>query len=151
MLKKTITYEDYDGNSRTETFHFGLNKAELAKMEMSTTGGLTNMLNRIMEAQDGPAILKVYEEFIDKSYGEKSLDGKRFVKVDDAGVPLVKAFKETEAYSQLFLDVMTDADKAAEFMIGVLPNDMQDEVKKEFKKKVPEISLVEPTENIQNA
>lgn len=146
MLKKTITYEDYDGNSRTETFHFGLNKAELAKMEMSTTGGLTNMLNRIMEAQDGPAILKVYEEFIDKAYGEKSLDGKRFMKVDDNGIPLVKAFKETEAYSQLFLDVMTDADKAAEFMIGVLPNDMQGEVKKEFDKKIPELAVV-TTEN----
>ena len=125
MLKKTITYEDYDGNSRTETFHFGLNKAELAKMEMSTTGGLTEMINRIVAAQDAPAIISIFKELILKAYGVKSPDGKRFVKSKE----LATEFSQTEAYSQLFMELATNADEASKFVNGIVPSADKKEVK----------------------
>lgn len=119
MLKKTITYPDYNGVSRTEDFYFHLSKAESMEMEMSTTGGLSEMIRRIVAAQDTPAIIKIFKELILKAYGEKSPDGKRFIKSEE----ISKAFSETEAYSILFMELATDADAAAKFVNGILPND----------------------------
>lgn len=121
MLKKTITYKDYNDVERTEDFYFNLNKAELMEMEMSTTGGLAEMIQTIVQTQDAPAIIKVFKDLVLKAYGEKSADGKRFMKANDAGVPLSVAFSQTEAYSQLFMELATDADKASEFVNGIVP------------------------------
>lgn len=121
MLKKTITYKDYNDVERTEDFYFNLNKAELMEMEMSTTGGLAEMIQTIVQTQDAPAIIKVFKDLVLKAYGEKSADGKRFMKVNDAGVPLSVAFSQTEAYSQLFMELATDADKASEFVNSIVP------------------------------
>ena len=120
MLKKTITYTDYNGNERTEDFYFNLSKAEIMEMEMSTAGGLTEMIQKIVAAQDAPAIMKVFKELILKAYGEKSPDGKRFIKSDEIST----AFSQTEAYSQLFMELATDADAAAKFVNGIIPVDL---------------------------
>lgn len=125
MLKKTITYVDYNGSERTEDFYFNLNKAEVMEMEMSTTGGLTEMINRIVAAQDAPAIIAIFKKLILKAYGEKSPDGKRFIKSEG----LAEAFSQTEAYSQLFMELATNADKAAEFVNGIVPPAEKKEVK----------------------
>ena len=125
MLKKTITYNDYNGNERTEDFYFNLTKAEIMEMELGTTGGLAEMLTRIVAAQDAPAIIKMFKDIVLKAYGEKSADGKRFVKVNDAGVPLSIAFSQTEAYSQLFMELATDAEAAANFVNGIVPKDLE--------------------------
>lgn len=119
MLKKTITYNDYNGSERTEDFYFNLSKAESMEMEMSTTGGLSETIRRIVAAQDTPAIIKIFKELILKAYGEKSADGKRFVKSEE----ISKAFSETEAYSILFMELATDANEAAKFVNGIVPND----------------------------
>lgn len=124
MLKKTIKYSDYNGNEREEDFYFNLTKAEVMEMEMSTSGGLAEMIQNVVQAQDAPAIIKIFKDLILKAYGEKSLDGKRFMKVNDAGVPLSIAFSQTEAYSQLFMELATDADKAAEFVNGIIPQNI---------------------------
>ena len=118
MLKKTITYTDYNGSERTEDFYFNLTKAEIMEMEMSTTGGLTEMINRIVAAQDAPAIINVFKKLVLKAYGEKSPDGKRFIKSDEIST----AFSQTEAYSQLFMELATDADAAAKFVNGIVPS-----------------------------
>lgn len=123
MLKKTIKYTDYNGIERTEDFHFNLSKAELMEMEMSTAGGLAEMIQKIVAAQDQPAIIKLFKELILKAYGEKSADGKRFVKSDE----LSAAFSQTEAYSELFMELSTDSDKAAEFVNGIVPTDLAKE------------------------
>jgi len=120
MLKKTITYTDYNGNERTEDFYFNLSKAEIMEMEMSTAGGLTEMIQKIVAAQDAPAIIKVFKEIILKAYGEKSPDGKRFIKSEE----LSTAFSQTEAFSQLFMELATDADAAAKFVNGIIPVDL---------------------------
>lgn len=118
MLKKTITYTDYNGNERTEDFYFNLTKAEIMELEMSTSGGLAEMIKRIVSAQDAPAIIKIFKELVLKAYGEKSADGKRFKKNEE----ITTAFAETEAYSQLFMELATDADAAAAFVNGIVPN-----------------------------
>ena len=130
MLKKTITYTDYNGTERTEDFYFNLTKAELTEMELGTTGGLSEMIQNIVKAQDVPSIIKIFKDLILKAYGEKSADGKRFVKVNDAGVPLANAFAETEAYSQLFMELATDADAGAKFVNGIVPKDTAMEAEK---------------------
>lgn len=121
MLKKTITYNDYNGVERTEDFYFNLSKAELMEMEMSISGGLTEMIEKIVATKDAPAIIKIFKELVLKAYGEKSSDGKRFEKKNGA---LAEAFAETEAYSQIFMELATDADKAAEFVNGIMPSDV---------------------------
>lgn len=117
MLKKTITYTDYNGTERKEDFYFNLSKAEVMEMEMSTSGGLAQMINKIIEAQDSPAIIKIFKDLILKAYGEKSPDGKRFIKSHE----LSEAFAQTEAYSNLFMELATDADAAAKFVNGITP------------------------------
>lgn len=121
MLKKTITYTDYNGSERTEDFYFNLSKAEVMEMEMSTSGGLAEMITRIVAAQDAPAIIKIFKDLVLKAYGEKSPDGKRFIKSEE----IATAFSQTEAYSQLFMELATDADAAAAFVNGIVPKDMQ--------------------------
>ena len=121
MLKKTITYTDYNGNERTEDFFFHLTKAEIMDMEMSTTGGLAEMIQKVVATQDTPAIIKIFKELVLNAYGEKSPDGKRFIKSKE----LSTAFSQTEAYSILFMELATDADKAAKFVNGIVPDDVK--------------------------
>lgn len=125
MLKKTITYTDYNGVERTEDFHFNLTKAEIMEMEMGTAGGLAEMIQRIVKAQDAPAIIKVFKDLVLKAYGEKSADGKHFYKSEE----IRNAFAQTEAYSQLFMELATDADAAAKFVNGIIPADMAKQAK----------------------
>lgn len=117
MYKKTITYTDYNGNKRTEDFWFNFNKAEIAEMELSTSGGMGEMLQRIIQTKDQPALIKIFKDFVLKAYGEKSPDGKQFVKSDE----LRTAFSQTEAYSELFMELATDDKAAADFFNGILP------------------------------
>ena len=120
MIKKTIDYVDYNGVKREEDHYFNLNKAEVMEMEMGTTGGLAEMITKIVAEQDAPSIIKVFKDLLLKSYGVKSPDGKRFMKSEE----LSKAFEETEAYSILFMELATDANKASEFVNGIVPQDM---------------------------
>ena len=117
MLKKTITYPDYNGGSRTEDFYFNLTQAEVTDMELSVDGGLVEMINRIVAAQDGKQIIATFKDIILRAYGEKSPDGKRFVKSQE----LRDAFSQTEAYSILFMELATNADAAAAFINGIVP------------------------------
>lgn len=124
MLSKKIKYTDYNGVEREETFLFNLSKAELMEMELGTTGGLADMIKNIVAAQDTPSIVKIFKELVLKAYGEKSPDGRRFIKIDEKGNPLSVGFSQTEAYSKLFMELATDADAAAKFVRGIVPGDI---------------------------
>lgn len=117
MLKQTRTYTDYNGVSRTEDFYFNLTQAEVTEMELSVDGGLSEMINRIIAAKDGKQIIAFFKDFVLRSYGEKSADGRRFIKNQE----LRDAFAQTEAYSDLFMELATNAEKAAAFVNGVVP------------------------------
>lgn len=127
MLKKKITYTDYNGQERTEDFYFNLSKAEIMEMELGTTGGFAEMLQRIVAAQDGPTIVKIFKDLVLKAYGEKTPDGKRFVKSEE----LSNAFAQTEAYSNLFMELATDSKAAADFVNGIIPADLAAEAQKQ--------------------
>lgn len=124
MIKKSITYTDYNGNERTEDFHFNLTKAEVMELEMSTKGGLAEMIQRIVAAQDQPAIIKIFKDLIIKAYGVKSPDGKRFIKNQE----VVDEFVQTEAFSELFMELATDADAASKFVNGIVPASLAQQI-----------------------
>lgn len=116
MLKKRIKYTDYDGVEREEDFYFNLNKAEVTEMELSIDGGLTKMLNTIVAEKNAPLIITTFKQLILKAYGEKSADGKRFMK----SAEISDKFEHTEAYSELFMEIAVDAEKASEFVNAII-------------------------------
>lgn len=127
MIKKTITYTDYDGVSRTEDFFFNLSKPELMEMDFSESGGMEKMIKRIVDTQDTKKIIEVFKEIILKSYGEKSPDGKYFQKYRD-GQRLSDMFAQTEAYNELFMELATDDKAASEFINGIIPQSLAQEL-----------------------
>lgn len=123
MLKKTITYTDYNGLERTEDFRFNLTKTELMKWNLKTPGGLAARLERISQKYDVPEITKFLEETIDYAYGIVSDDGVRFIKDEN----LSKMFRQTDAYDQLFVDLLSDEKKLTAFINGLLPQELVNE------------------------
>ena len=121
MFKKTIEYTDYNGEKRKEDFYFNLNKAELMEMQLSQDGGLQNHLMRIIKTKDTPEIVKMFKDIILMAYGEKSPDGRKFLKSDE----IRRDFECSEAYSELFMELATNSDSAAEFVNALLPSDYQ--------------------------
>lgn len=121
MLKKTITYTDYNGETRKEDFYFNMTRAEVTEMELSIDGGLSDMIKRVTEAKDVPTIIKIFKDLVLKAYGVKSPDGKRFIKSKE----LSEEFSQTEAYSDLFMELATDSASAAAFVNGIMPQDIQ--------------------------
>ncbi len=120
MLKKTVTYTDYNGVERKEDFYFNFTKAEITEMELTTTGGLAEMIQKVIDTQDTPQIVTIFKDLVLKAYGEKSADGKRFIKNQE----IRDAFSQTEAYSEIFMELATDADAAAKFVNGIVPSDL---------------------------
>ena len=134
MLKKEITFTDYDGEKRTETHYFNLERNELIKLEISSIGGLEESVKRIIEARNGKEIMDTFERIILVSYGEKDLDGVHFNKSEE----MSNRFKNSKAYDALFMELVTDDNAAADFINGILPDDMNvdnekvEEMKKEM-------------------
>ena len=125
MLKETIKYTDYDGNEREEDFYFNLNKAELTEMQLSADGGLEKRIQKIVSSQNGKEIMALFKEIILKAYGVKSDDGKRFIKNQEVR----DEFEQSEAYSELFMKLVTDADAAQKFINGIIPKDIANQIK----------------------
>ncbi len=126
MLKKLIKYTDYDGRERSENFYFSFSKAELWDMEFGTVGGMQNLIQLIIDKQDIPKIMEAFRTIILKAYGEKSADGRRFIKSPE----LSEAFSQTEAYSNLYMELITDADAAAAFINGIVPSEIAEAAEK---------------------
>ena len=126
MIKKTVTYKDYNGVERTEPFYFHYTEAELLDMEMSTEGGFAERVKRIIDAKDQTSLLKVIKQFVLDAYGVKSEDGRRFIK----NAEVKEAFVECPAYSEIYMDLLSDDKIAAEFVNGVVPDNMRDRLTK---------------------
>jgi hypothetical protein len=126
VLKRTITYEDFNGVQQTEDFYFHLSQAELVEMEAAQRGGLGNYLTRIIETNDGAAIINEFKRLIDLSIGKVSDDGKRFIKDEE----IKRDFRESPAYSVLFMELATNAEKSAEFVTGIIPKGVEKDVAK---------------------
>lgn len=137
MLKKNITYTDYNGVEKTETYYFHLSERELTKMTMSEYGAMEERLKAIVDAKDSPQIMDQFEDLIRLSYGIKMPDG-RFVKKRD-GHQLFDDFESTAAYDKLYMELCTNPKKAAEFSRCILPDNMRREAEARMKKD-PEIA-----------
>ena len=124
MYKITETYTDYDDNQRTEDFYFNYSEAELADLQFSVSGGLAGMIDKIIKTNDMPKLVELFRELIQKAYGEKSNDGRRFMKSPE----LTKEFTETVAYSQIYMRLATDSKAAQEFINKVVPKSMKDKM-----------------------
>ena len=123
MYKKTIPYEDFNGVERTEDFYFNLMESEVAELQMSNKAGLDQVIQELIRTQDMPAIIELFKKVILMSYGEKSVDGKRFIKSKE----LTEAFCQTNAYSNLFMELATNEKAAIEFINGITPKEMKKE------------------------
>jgi len=130
MLKKTITYTDFNGVERTEDFYFNLSKAELADMELSTEGGLLDVIKKIIASKDRPELIKLFKKIVLSSYGIKSEDGKKFKKNDE----IREDFVSSNAYSEIYMELISDSDKASEFVNGILPADLVSQAKEAIDK-----------------
>lgn len=131
MFCKELEYEDFNGVTRTEKFWFHFSKAEILERQMSEYGGFDKTVQKIIDTNDVPKLVSIFKEFILKAYGEKSEDGRRFIKEDPVtGRPLYKEFAETQAYSDYFMLLATDSKAASEFVNGVYPKDMKGYVSK---------------------
>ena len=129
MLVKRISYTDYNGNTREEDFYFNLNKGEIFNLQFGTEGGLDKAIQKIIQTEDTPKIVKIFQDIILNAYGVKSDDGRRFIKSEE----LSTEFKQTEAYSELLMELVSDEKKAADFINALMPKDLAEEAKKQQK------------------
>lgn len=117
MLKKTMTYEDCEGNKVTEDFWFNLTQAEIVKLNYYCPGGLEVYAKRCEKDGRYYDILELFEKIICMAYGEKSADGKRFIKSKE----LTESFIQTEAYSNLFMELISNPEAGQIFIKGITP------------------------------
>lgn len=127
MLKKTIKFTDYFGEERTQDFYFNLTKSELMEMNLSADGGVERLIDKIIQTKDRKKLVTYFKDIILRSYGEKSDDGFQFMK----GEEISKRFEQSPAYDQLFMELATDAEKAADFINGIVPKEVSDQMKKQ--------------------
>ena len=131
MLKKTIEYTDFLGNTQKEDFYFNLTKAELTEMQLEVEGGFNNYIDRIVKAKSTPELIKVFKELILKSYGQVSPDGKKFLKSDE----LRKEFEASAAYDALFMELASNDKAAAEFIAKIVPAGLGEQVQNKIENK----------------
>ena len=129
MLKKTVKYEDFDGNTREETLYFFISKTELTEMELKTPGGFAKKLEGISKSENGAEIMETFKDIILAAYGEKSEDGRSFIKKRN-GVRLADEFEQSFAFDALFSELITNPDKASAFINGIMPKDLMNEANK---------------------
>lgn len=139
MIAKTMTYKDFNNVERTETFYFNLTPAEAIEMEVMESGGLGVYIDRIIQEQDAKKIIEIFKDLILRSYGVKSNDGKHFLKDEK----LRTAFASTNAYSDLFMQLATNAEMASAFVNGIVPQMTEEEIARFSGKKEPVVSATD--------
>ena len=143
MIKEQVTYKDYNGNQRTEDFYFNFTEAELAEMQLEVDGGLEDAIRQIVNANDTPKIIKLFRDDIFlKAYGQKSPDGRRFMK----SAELVEEFVQSPAYSILFMKYATNVDALTEFINNVVPDDLRARIE-----SLSTENKVVPIPNVENS
>lgn len=129
MIKKTVTYKDFDGNERTEDFYFHLTEQELTEWELSVDGGLSGVLKRIVNSNDSKKIAEIFKDLLIRSYGVKTPDGRGFIKNEE----VLNSFRYTQAFSDIYMELATDDKAAAEFVNGIIPENLVKEAQREMK------------------
>lgn len=147
MLKRNITFTNFDGESKTKTFYFNLTKTELLELESSAEGGLAASLQSIVDSKNAATLISEFKKIIMMAYGERSEDGDRFTK----SAALSEQFSQTAAFDQLFMDLAQDDQLASDFILGVMPSDITSQMQTEINqaRRVPTpITATAPVEDI---
>ena len=144
MLKKTITYEDFNGNERTKDFYFHMNQVEFTKLNGDVPGGLEKRLQKIIEDQDEDALLRIIDMIVSRSYGEFD-DDEEFTKIGRHGRPLYEKFVNTDAYDCLIKELIQNENNIVEFMKGVMPKKIQGELDKKIQERREENKIARLT------
>lgn len=148
MLKKEIKYTDFDGNETSDTFYFNITKSELVELEVEYEGGMSGFIQKIVKESDNHALIGHFKRIILLAYGQKSPDGKRFIKSD----ALREEFSQSAAYDELFITLATGSEEGANFIKGILPADIQQEMTQQGNNPTMlEQPNIQPAENIRNA
>jgi hypothetical protein len=129
MIKKTVTFKDFDGNERTEDFYFHMTEQELTEWEFSVDGGLSGVLTRIINSTDLTKYVEIFKDLLIKSYGVKTPDGRGFIKNKE----VLDNFIYTQAFSDIYMELATDDKAAAEFVNGIIPASLKEKAKAEMK------------------
>lgn len=129
MYKKVIKYTDFNDVEREEPFYFNLSKAELTRMSFSHGGGFQDFLQKLIDTKDTTKLYEIFEQLVQMSYGVKSDDGRRFIKNEE----VLNDFTQTDAYSELLVELLGSAEAASEFVTGIMPKDISEEVAKQQK------------------
>ena len=124
MIKQDITYTNFEGEQETETLYFHLNKVELMEMQVSEKRGLAQYITDIQKAENNKEIFRLFKEIVLSSYGERSEDGKKFIKNER----LREEFEGSLAYEELMVKLVTEADFASKFVNGIMPAGMADQI-----------------------
>ena len=117
MYKITMESVDFGGTKRTEDYYFNLTQAELVEMQLTTEGGYKEMIEKVLNAKDIKTMSQVFKTILCKAYGVVSPDGRKFVK----NQAVLDDFLATQAYSDLYMKLVTDDEAAADFFNKVIP------------------------------
>lgn len=152
MIKKTLTYHDFDGEEHTKDFYFSMNQTEFGLMNNKIPGGLENYLKRVQEDKDSAKLLDLLTMFITESYGERSDDGALFFKKDPKGRKLGEAFLMTEACDNLLTELLENENRIAAFLTGMLPTNIRGKVEEGVREaRLSLAESVEPENTVDNA
>ena len=126
MLRKEVKYKDFDGNDRKDVLWFHLNEVEITEMDLETSGGLVKYMESIIDTNDVNQLIAIFKDLLIRSYGERSMDGKHFYKDDK----IRNEFVSSAAYPVLYMEMVSDADKAVEFINGIVPSNIREQMAK---------------------
>jgi hypothetical protein len=138
MIKKTITYEDFEGNERKKDFYFHMNQVEFSKLNGEVPGGLEKRIQEIIDNQDEDAMLRLIDLMVSRSYGEKDEEDGGFTKIGKNGRPLYEKFVNTSAYDKLIIELIQGESNIVKFLTGIMPNEIQTKINEEYKKQKAE-------------
>lgn len=134
MIKKTITYDGFDGEQRTKDFYFHMNQVEFAKLNGEVPGGLENRIQEIIADKDEDAMLRIIDLLVSRSYG-KFDDDDEFTKFDRHGRPLYEKFINTDAYDKLIIDLLKGENAIVSFLTGIMPSNIQEKINEKIKEE----------------
>jgi hypothetical protein len=137
MIKKTITYEDYNGDERTKDFYFHMNQVEFSKLNGEIPGGIEKRMQKVIEDRDDDALLRIIDLLVSRGYGEFN-DEDEFTKISKNGRPLYEKFVNTDAYDQLIIELIQNENNIVEFLRGMMPKKVQGRIDEEMKKRQEE-------------
>lgn len=130
MLKKTITYTDYNGKEQTEDCYFHLNRVELMDIALDLPDDIVDssadgeVRAHLIDKLGNKGMFEFIKTVVTKSYGVKSTDGRRFIK----SAELSDEFTQTPMFDKIMTEFATDDKAAANFIKAVIPGDAAKEV-----------------------